>query len=116
VTVNGQAATTLTIQAAAKTTALAAPQPQGVARWPVAASIFCFGLLFIGKRASRKLRLILLFAIALPVAFMATGCNEMPKHHSETQEPAPTLVTYNVVVTGAANGIVHNAKIIVLVQ
>jgi len=116
VTVNGQVATTLTINAAAKTTALAAPQPQGKSRWPVAAGIFCFGLLFIGKRGSRKPRLILLFTIALPVAFIATGCNEMPKHYSGIQEPAPTLVTYNVVVTGTANGIVHNAKITVLVQ
>jgi hypothetical protein len=119
VTLNGQATTTLTVNAAAKTTALAAPRPQGSHRWPMAAGMLCFGLLFFSGRASRKLRRSLLLSLLFCAALTATGCNSISGYTQGSggghqQQPPPTLVTYSVVVTGAANGIVHNAKITVV--
>ncbi len=116
VTVNGQAATTLTINAAAKTAALSTPKRQGSARWPIAAGLLCFGFLLAGGRTSRKLRRSMLLGLILLAGMMASGCNQISGYPRQTtQPPAPTLVTYSVVVTGTANGITHNAKITVVV-
>ena len=82
--------------------------------------MLCFGLLFIGGRASRKLRRTLLLSLMLCAALTATGCNWISGYTQgsggghQQQQPPPTLVTYSVVVTGTANGIVHNAKITVV--
>jgi hypothetical protein len=120
VTVNGQATatTTLTISAASKTTALAAPKQPGPFRWPIAAGMVFFGFLMAGGRAHRKLKGSLLLSLALFAAFAAAGCNSIsgsPHGSTPTPKPAPTLVTYTVLVTGTANGIIHNAKITVVV-
>jgi hypothetical protein len=34
----------------------------------------------------------------------------------QQQQPPPSYATYNVLVSGTANGILHSAKVIVLVQ
>jgi hypothetical protein len=123
VTVNGQATATatLTVTAAAKTAALAAPKQPGSIRWPMAAGMVFFGFLLAGGRAHRKIRRSLLLSLALFAAFAATGCNSISGSTqgstptpAPTPKPAPTLVTYTVVVTGTANGIVHNATITVV--
>lgn len=118
VTVNGQAATTLTINAAAKTAMLSTPKPQRQSRWPVAAEMLCFGFLFVGSRTRRKFCLSMLFSLGLLAALTVTGCNSILGYtppSSPTPTPAPTLTSYSVVVTGTANGIIHNAKITVVV-
>jgi len=117
VTVNGQATTTLTINAAA-TTAQAASKQQVPTRWPIMAGMLSFGLLFLGRRARCKLQRTLLLGLGLFAALTATGCNsiyENAQGSTSPLTPPPTLVTYNVVVTGVTNGIVHNAKITVVI-
>jgi hypothetical protein len=77
-----------------------------------------FGFLMAGGRAHRKLKGSLLLSLALFAAFAAAGCNSIsgsPHGSTPTPKPAPTLVTYTVLVTGTANGIIHNAKITVVV-
>jgi hypothetical protein len=115
--VNGQATTTLTINAAA-TTAQAASKQQVPTRWPIMAGMLSFGLLFLGRRARCKLQRTLLLGLGLFAALTATGCNsiyENAQGSTSPLTPPPTLVTYNVVVTGVTNGIVHNAKITVVI-
>jgi hypothetical protein len=114
VTVNGQATATLTMTAAAQTTSLVPSKGQRQSRWPVGPSMIAFAFLLVGGRASRKLRRNMLLTLCLFAAMLVIGCGggTIP---TITQTPPPTLVTYSVVVTGTANGIIHNAKITVVV-
>jgi hypothetical protein len=123
VAVNGQATAALTVNAAANTAALATPRQAGTTRWPMAAGMLCFGLLFIGGRASRKLRRSLLLSLCLFAAVLATSCGGGGMssgggggggNGGGGGGTASTPVTYSVLVTGTANGIVHNAKITVV--
>jgi hypothetical protein len=59
----------------------------------------------------------MLLSLGLLAAMLATSCGGAISKSSPTPTPtpAPTLVSYSVVVTGTANGIIHNAKITVVV-
>jgi hypothetical protein len=109
---------TLTINATAQTTALALSKQQGITHWSMAAGMLCFGFLLASRRASSKLRRALLLSLGLIAALTTTGCNSISENaqgSTSALAPPPTLVTYSVVVTGAANGIIHNAKITVVI-
>jgi subtilase family serine protease len=119
VTVNGQTTATLTITAAAQTSGLVQPMRDRRANWLAAACILAFGSFFVGGQAQRKLRRSLLFGLCLFAATLTISCGGGGSPTSITippSTPPPTLVSYGVVVTGTANGIVHNAKVIVAVQ
>jgi subtilase family serine protease len=119
VTVNSQATATLTISAAAQASVLVPPMPQRRSSWPVAAGILAFGFFFVGGQAQRKLRRCLLLNLCIFAAMLTISCGGGGSPTSITippSTPPPTLVSYGVVVTGTANGIVHNAKVIVAVQ
>jgi hypothetical protein len=117
VTLNGQATATLTINAVAQTAELAPAQRQRQSGWPVGAGMLAFGLFFVGGRAHRKLRRSVLLSLILFAAILTIGCGiwRSTGTPTPTPTPAPTLVSYSVVVTGTANGIVHNAKITVVI-
>ena len=116
-TLNGAATATLTIDAMVQTAGLARPDRQGLPRWPMAAGMLCFGLLFAGGRASRKFRRSLLLTLCFFAAMAAISCGGGGS--SSTTPPPPVngtaAGTYSVVVTGTANGIIHSVKITVVV-
>jgi hypothetical protein len=122
VALTGSATATLTIQAAAQTAAVPAPTPPGQPGWPMAAGVLAFGFIFAGGRASRKLRRSVLLSLGLFAALFATSCggasgtSQSTSSSPQTTPAAPSPPgSYSVLVTGTANGIVHNAKITVLV-
>ncbi len=116
VTVNGRATATLTIAAAAQTAALAPLNPQKESRWPMGAGLLAFGLFFVGGRAHRKFRWSMWLALGILATTLTISCGGGgSKTPPPPPPPPPTLVSYNVLVTGTANGIVHNAKITVVV-
>jgi len=122
VTVSGQATATLTITAAAaQTSGLVPPNSERRSGWVAAAGMLVFGFILVGSQAPRRLRQRLLFNISLCIfaAMLTISCgggNSATTPPPTPAPPPPTLVPYNVVVTGTANGIVHNAKVLVAVQ
>jgi hypothetical protein len=115
-TLNGTTSATLTIHATVQTAMLAQPDPQTPRRWPVAAGLLCGCFLFIGGRAGRKFRRSLLFGLCFLAAMAAISCGGSSSI-TPPQNPinGSAAGTYSVVVTGTANGIIHNARITVLV-
>jgi hypothetical protein len=88
----------------------------------MAAGVLAFGFIFAGGRASRKLRRSVLLSLGLFAALFATSCggasgtSQSTSSSPQTTPAAPSPPgSYSVLVTGTANGIVHNAKITVLV-
>jgi hypothetical protein len=82
--------------------------------------MLAFGFFLVGGQAHRKLRRSLLLSLCIFTAILMISCGGGPTTTpaptpTPTPTPAPTLVSYSVVVTGTANGIVHNAKIAVIV-
>ncbi|MDE3147981.1 MAG: Ig-like domain repeat protein, partial [Acidobacteriota bacterium] len=118
ITVNGQAAATLTIKVAAQTAGLAQPKPQTPSRWPLPAGMLAFCLFLTGGRRYRRFRRSLLVGLCLLASMWSMSCGGKGSTSSTTPPPtAPAPpVSYSVLVTGTANGIVHNAKITVVVQ
>jgi hypothetical protein len=113
VSLNGAATATLTVQAVAQTTSeLVHTKRPGSAGWPVGTGVLAFGLMLVGGRARRRMRRMLLLCLGL-VAVMATvGCGFWGNLGTQTTGAS---ATYNVAVTGTANGIAHNAQITVVV-
>jgi len=121
VTVNGQVTATLTITAAAKTTGIVTPMRQRRTSWLMATVTLAFGFFLLGGRAKRNLRLSLVlslcaFAAMLTISCGGGGTSTSPPITISPSSPPPTLVAYSVVVTGTANGVVHNVKVLVAVQ
>jgi hypothetical protein len=121
VAVNGQTTATLTITAAAKTSGAATPMLPSRSGWVMATGMLAFGLIFVGGQARRKLRQSSLPGFCLFAAMLTTSCGGGGASTISTvtisqSSPPPTLVTYSVVVTGTANGVTHNAKVIVAIQ
>jgi len=126
----GAVTVTLTIDAAAQVAGLALPR--GVARallpvprWlRVAGGLICALFLLAGLApARRKRKRNWLFAPGLLAAlWLAVSCGggasiEAPASRSSSSSPSAPAATYSVVLTGtAANGIVHNTKVLVAVQ
>jgi hypothetical protein len=123
-TLNGSATATVSVNATLPTAAQALPLSPGPGRhpqrWPAAAVAFALSLLFIGRsRQARWLRGTLL-SLAVPFALLAGfalfGCGGSSTKGNTNPPPGSTPAgTYTIVVTGTANGIVHNAGITVVV-
>jgi hypothetical protein len=60
---------------------------------------------------------ILLGAGLFAALMLVPGCGSGGQNQQQQQQlPPATATSYNVVVTGTANGIIHNAKVLVMVQ
>jgi len=118
-TLNGTSTATLIINAMAQTAELARPLRQGLPRWPIAAGMLCFGFLFAGSRARRRLSRGMLFSLGLCAILTAASCGGSSSSSTTTTTTPPpgssAAGTYSVLVTATANGITHNAKIAVIV-
>jgi hypothetical protein len=116
VTVNGLATTTLTVSASPQAYTQAANRKMP-ARWPLALSGFVFALCFVRRiRKSARWLGVTIVLLALPIAGL-TGCGAKIKYTpSSTQPIVPASTSYSVVVTGTANGVIHNAVITVEVH
>jgi len=114
-TLNGTATATLTINATVQTARIAVPIWQGQSRWPMAAGLLCFGFLLAVGRAGRKLQRSLLLSLGLLAAMAAASCGGSAPSQNQTPINGAAAGTYSVLVTGTANGIIHNAKITVVV-
>ncbi|MGB7987485.1 MAG: protease pro-enzyme activation domain-containing protein, partial [Terracidiphilus sp.] len=120
VALNGTATATLVIHATEQTAALVQPMRGAPVRWPMAAGMLAFVLFLTGGKARRKLERNLLLSLVLVAAFSVSGCGGGGNSGGggggggggSTNTPAGT---YSVLVTGTANGIVHNIKITVVV-
>ena len=123
VSVNGPAIATLTITVAAQAVALpehSHPYPDSSSRlaWLGASGGFMFASVLVGGFRNRKRRLATLFSLGLFTALsFAAGCGGGGGSHTiPPPPPPPNATTYSVVVSATtANGIVHNAKIAVVV-
>jgi hypothetical protein len=115
-TLNGAATATLTINAVVQTASLSQPAGQKRSPWPVAAGMLAFGLFLAGRRG-RRFRQSLFACVCLFAAMLTISCGG-GGGSTKTNPPPPgssAAGTYSVVVTGTANGIIHNAKITVVV-
>lgn len=120
VTVSGPATAALTITVAAQAVVFSHPyrDPGSRLAWLSASGGFMFASVLVGGLSNRKRKLAMLFSLGLFAAlFLAAGCGSGGGSHSiPPPPPPPNATTYSVVVSAtAANGIVHNAKIAVVV-
>jgi hypothetical protein len=114
-TVNGAATATLTINAVVQTASLSEPARQKRSPWPVAAGMLAFGL-FLARRRGRRFRQSLFACVCLFAAMLTISCGGGGGSTTKTPPPGSSAAgIYSVVVTGTANGIIHNAKITVVV-
>jgi subtilase family serine protease len=129
---NGAVTATLTINASAQTAAfgsvaqpLLAGSRAALAHLPVPHGWLIWVLfLLAGLAAARRKRKRnwLLASCLLAALWLAVSCGgsvsmQAPASRSSSSPPAASAATYSVVLTGtAANGIVHNTKVIVVVQ
>jgi hypothetical protein len=115
---NGAATATLTIDAMVPAATPAMAHGNHAPRWPVAAGMLACGLLLGGGRAQRKLRRSLFLGLSVLIAVLAIGCGaSISTTTTGTTAPIGSTPagTYSVVVTGTANGMIHNAKITIVV-
>ncbi len=65
----------------------------------------------------RKRRLAMLLSLGLFAAlFAVAGCGSGGSQGGQQPPPPANAGTYSVVVSATANGIIHNAKVMVVVQ
>jgi len=111
--VNGATTATVTVNATAQA-AGSLPRPSGRAGWLGAGSGLICAFVLLGGLADGKRKRSMLFWLGLFAALaFVMSCGG-----STSTNPPPPVPTafYNVVVTGTANGITHNAKVMVAVQ
>jgi hypothetical protein len=137
VSVNGPAVVTLTVTAASATSSLSPnPAMRGEENlWMLAGSSAVLGCLFLSgfsrkapkskaskkgkRRTSHRRALPVLVAFILIFAWTACGGGGQSSHSTTpppTQTAPPPPNTYSVVVSGTANGTIHNATVIVVLQ
>jgi subtilase family serine protease len=117
-TLNGTTTATVTINSIAQPPATSLPSRSGLAGWlGGGGSLICafvlLGGLSDGKCKRDRLCALSLFT-ALAFAVSCGGGSGTPP--PPPPPPPPNAVTYNIVVSGTANGIVHNVKMLVVVQ
>jgi len=115
-TVNPTATATLTVNAFAQIAALPAHPPYpGRLGWLGAGGGFVLASVVLSGFTNRKRRLAMLMSLGLFAAlFAAAGCGG--GQGGQKPPPPANAGTYSVVVSATANGIIHNAKVIVVVQ
>ena len=110
-TVNGAATSTLTINATAQSAAL----PRRDSWWLTGAG-FVSGFVLLGGLADRRRKRTLIPGLALFGLLLITVSCGGGSSHTVPPPPPPSSTTYSVLVTGTANGTIHNAKVQVVVQ
>lgn len=119
VNVNGSTTAALTITAAAQNSMLPAnANPARKFGW-VLASSFMFGSVFLVGACDRKRRIVAIAAVAIFVTtLIAAGCGGGTSSPPVQQQlpPPPSARSYTVLVTANGNGVIHNTKILVMVQ
>jgi hypothetical protein len=130
-TLNGIATATLTVNASSKNAAASASaqaqagaQGAGAHRggrliWLAAESSLMMGMVWIGGFGRRKRRGAIVLSVVVFVLLVAfVGCGSGGGSGTSPPPPPPppaSVSTYSVVVSGTANGIEHDAKVIVMV-
>lgn len=118
---NGSATATLTVTASATTSGQAAPvpprsDPGSRAAWLAADAVFLLACLVLtGFTDRRRRQAMLVSASLLATLMLLPACGSGGQNHQPPPPPA-NAIAYSVVVTGTANGIIHNAKVVVMVQ
>lgn len=117
-TLNGATTATVMVTSVPQTTAL----PGRLAIPPTfvrgAARVFALSLFLLAAATPRKRRLVALAGIGFFAALLFfAGCGGGSGTQTPPPPPPPPAngVAYSVVVTGTANGVIHNAKITVIV-
>ncbi len=115
--VNGTATATLTINAFAQTAGLPAhPYPGRLGRLGAGGGFMLASVILSGF-TDRKRRLAMLLSLGLFAAlFAVAGCGSGGSQGGQQPPPPANAGTYSVVVSATANGIIHNAKVMVVVQ
>ena len=116
-TLNGTAAAQLTIKSSVAMAAVRDRADRQIA-WLGTGSGFVFAFVLMTGFANHKRKR---FPIGLSLgllgaALLAAGCGGGGSRTVQPPPPPPTGTAYTVVVTGTANGIVHNAKITAIVR
>ena len=110
VNVSGSSTATVQVTVSAAAPVAATKASGGSAAWPIAVGF----TLFFFWRGGKNRRMLLrgaMVCVALGLAVAATGCGGGSTLSTQKSTP-PTAPTYaSVLVTGTANGIVHNARI-----
>lgn len=114
---NGTVTASLTVTVAAQAASLAG-RPADSLPWQRSGSALLLATVLLGSLASRKRSFTFLLNLGLFTTLLVAGCSSGGGGISPPPPPPPppsNYVPYSVVVSGTANGIVHNAKITVLV-
>jgi hypothetical protein len=110
---------TLRVNAAAQNATLPEP-PKGEARLGVfgpGGSLLVGFVVVLGAGKGRRHVMASLSLVLIAMLLVAPGCGGGGSGTQlQQQPPPPNLSYYSVLVSGTANGIVHNAKVIVAVQ
>lgn len=118
-TLTGTATVLLTVTSSAAAAAAVRTQAGCPVLWLGTGSGVLFACVLMGGFANRKRRRLAmsLSLSLLATALFAAGCGGGGSQPIQPPPPPPIGTAYSVVVTGTANnGIVHNAKIIVIVR
>ncbi len=119
-TLNGAAAATLTVNSVSQTAGVVgAPDAAVCLRALGLGGLSLAGLVFVFGDGNHKRRVLApLSLILIAVLLVVPGCGGGGGSGNQTQQqsPPPNSSYYSVLVTGTANGIVHNAKVMVVVQ
>jgi hypothetical protein len=117
-TVNGSATAAVTVTASLPTAAQALPMRQAPgrrpSRWPVTAAALAIGFLFFGRGGRARSLGAMLAVLCALAGFSACGGAVSTGTPPPPQGSTPAGA-YAVVITGSANGVIHNAKIAVVV-
>jgi len=90
-------------------------QSVGFVAWPGTGSGLALAFVLLARLAIRKRRLAVLAGASAAVAVLLIASCGGSGGSSQVEQPPPNPTAYSVLVTGTANGIVHNAKVIVVV-
>lgn len=120
-TVNGAATATLTITASANSASAQVPtDPARRANnklvWLGAGGGFLIVSVILAGLPNRRRRPGMLLTFSLLVGLALAGCGSSGGQSGQHQPPPPNASIYSVLVNATAGGIVHNAKVIVVVQ
>jgi Bacterial Ig-like domain (group 3) len=118
-TLHGAATAMLAITASAQAAALPSHHDARDQLGWLGAGGFALASVLLTGFADRRRRMTILLGLGLLAAlFAAPGCGggQGGQNSLQPPPPPPNTATYSVVVSGTANGIVHNAKVLVAVQ
>jgi hypothetical protein len=121
-TLNGQVTATLTVSAPARASALVPPSGPVPSGWLRVQATLVFAGFLAGTLVHRKFSQRMALGFGCVAILLVASCGS-GGGSSKTGPPPPPPpaqstagITYTVVVSGTANGIIHNTNVIVVVQ